>query len=62
MNKIERFERALQKIKELDFAGNTIDSDSMYRQYQRRNSFDLDPHTGIHRIFKRDYYEKDVAD
>jgi len=62
MNKIERFKRELQKIRELDFAGYTIDSDVMYRQYQRRNSFGLELHAEIHRIFQRDYYEKDVAD
>jgi hypothetical protein len=62
MNKIENFEREQQKIRELDFAGNAVDSDAMYRQYQRRNSFGLAPRTEIHRIFQRDFYEKDVAD
>ena len=62
MNMIENFEREQQKIRELDFTGNSVDSDAMYRQYQRRNSFGLAPNKEIHRIFQRDYYEKDVAD
>jgi len=62
MNKIEIFEQEKQKIIELDIAGHALNSDVMCLQYQRRNSFGLSPDKEIHRIFQRNYYERDVKD
>lgn len=62
MRKIEAFEREQDRIRELDFQGNTIGSELMYRQYQRRNTFGLDPNKEIHRIFQKDFLEKDISD
>jgi len=61
MDMIENFEREQTKIRGLDLGGHTLDSDAMYRLYQRRNSFGLNPDTRIHRIFQRDFYESDVV-
>jgi hypothetical protein len=62
MDKFEEFEKAQQKIRELDFRGKSLTSDDMLKQYQLRNSFGLDPSKKIHRIFQKNYYKKDVAD
>ncbi len=62
MNKIEKFESEQEKIRKLDFAGKCSDSIEMFKQYQRRNSFGLDPSKKIHRIFQKEFYESDIAD
>jgi hypothetical protein len=62
MNKFEEFEKAQSKIRELDFQGKDLYCGEMLEQYKLRNSFGLDPFKKIHRIFQRDYYEKDVSE
>ena len=49
-------------MRSLDFRGKPAKDDETYRQYQRRNSFGLDLERKIHRIFQKDFYEKDVSD
>lgn len=46
----------------LDSQGENSTDEAMYRQYQRRNSFGLDPEMKIHRIFQRGFWEQDQAD
>lgn len=60
MNKFEEFEKAQSKIRELDFQGKDLVNREMLEQYKLRSSFGLDPSKKIHRIFQKDYYEKDV--
>lgn len=62
MSKVEAFEQEQRIIRALDFQGNAINSESMYRQYQKRNSFGLDRSKSIHRIFQEDFLENDIAD
>jgi hypothetical protein len=61
MSKIEAFEREQEVIRKLDFQENASSADSMFRQYQRRNTFGLDPHQEIHRIFQKDFLNKDIS-
>lgn len=62
MNKFEEFEKAQSKIRALDFQGKDQFNCEVLEQYKLRNSFGLDPSKEIHRIFQKDYYEKDVSD
>lgn len=62
MSKIEAFEQEQDGVRKLDFQGNTISSEQMYRQYQRRNTFGLNPDKEIHRIFQKDFLDKDISD
>jgi hypothetical protein len=62
MNKFEEFANAQSKIRLLDLQGKDLSSPEALEQYKLRNSFGLDPATEIHRIFQKDYYEKDVSD
>jgi hypothetical protein len=62
MNKFEAFEKAKSKIRELDLQGKHLLSPEMLEQYKLRNSFGLDCATKIHRIFQKDYYDRDVSD
>src|SRR5580658_3222775 len=62
MSKIESFEKDQEGVRKLDFQGNTSSSESMYRQYQRRNAFGLDPDKAIHRIFQKEFLTKDISE
>jgi hypothetical protein len=62
MNKFEEFEKVQSKIRTLDFQGKDLYCSEMLEQYKLRNSFGLDPSKRIHRIFQKDYYEKDCSE
>lgn len=62
MNKFAEIEKAQSKIRVLDFQGKDLTSPEALEQYKLRNSFGLDPATKIHRIFQKDYYDKDVSE
>lgn len=62
MNKIEAFKHEQDRINQLDFQGNASNSKPMVHQYRRRNTFGLDPDTTIHRIFQKDFLDKDFSD
>lgn len=62
MNRFEEFEKAQSKIRELDFRGKDLFCPELLEQYKLRNSFGLDSSTKIHRIFQKDYYDKDVSE
>lgn len=62
MKNFEKIEKAQSMIRELDFQGKDHNSSEMLEQYKLRNSFGLDPSKIIHRIFQKDYYEKDVSE
>jgi len=62
MNRFDAFLSDQAEIGRLDFRGLSSSDAEMHRQYQRRNSFGLDPARKIHRIFQKAFYEKDVAD
>ena len=62
MKKFEEFEKAQRKIRQLDFQGKDLSSPEALEQYKLRNSFGLDPAAKIHRIFQKDYYDKDVSE
>lgn len=62
MNKFEEFEKAQSRIRELDFQGKDQFNSGVLEQYKLRNSFGLDPSKIIHRIFQKDYYERDVSE
>jgi hypothetical protein len=62
MNKFEEFEKAQSKIRQLDFQGKDLSSPEALEQYKLRNSFGLDPAAKIHRIFQKDFYDKDVSE
>lgn len=62
MNKFEEFEKAQNKIRELDFQGKDQSNSEVLEQYKLRNSFGLEPSKIIHRIFQKNYYEKDVSE
>lgn len=62
MNQIEKFEMAQNTIRGLDVQGWQVNSDPMYRAFQRRNSFGLDQDKKIYRIFQKDFLEKDISD
>lgn len=59
MNKFEAFEKAQSRIRDLDFQGTELFSSEMLEQFKLRNSFGLDPSMPIHRIFQKDYFQKD---
>lgn len=61
-DRLHCFEQAQTEVIRLDFAGKGAGHDEVYRQYQSRNSFGLDPNIRIYRIFQEHYYRKDVAD
>lgn len=61
-DRLHCFGRAQAEVNRLDFAGKGASHIDVYRQYQRRNSFNLDPDMKIYRIFQQHYYQKDVAD
>ncbi len=62
MNRDRRksFNEAQEKVNELDLLGKKPSDTDMYCQYQRRNSFGLDPNMKIYRIFQREFYENDT--
>ncbi|QOJ21242.1 MAG: hypothetical protein HRU77_11430 [Gammaproteobacteria bacterium] len=60
MSKIDIFEREESSIKSLDFQGYGLTSVPVFRQYQHRNSFGLDPNKKIHRIFQTEYLNNDI--
>ena len=62
MSKIEVFEQEQEGVRTLDFQGHTNGSELMHRQYQRRNTFGLNPDKEIHRIFQKDFLERDISD
>lgn len=62
MNKLEAFESAQNAIRSLDFQGHSLRDDAIYRHFQTRNSFGLDPNTPIHRIFQREFFKKDISE
>lgn len=62
MNKFEEFEKAQSKIRQLDFQGKDLSSPEALEQYKLRNSFGMELSAKIHRIFQKDYYDKDVSD
>lgn len=62
MKKFEEFEKAQDKIRQLDFHGKDLSSPEALAQYKLRNSFGLDPASKIHRIFQKDYYDQDVLE
>lgn len=61
-DRVHCFEQAQAEVIRLDFAGKGAGHDEVYRQYQRRNSFGLDPNMRIYRIFQKHHYQTDVAD
>jgi len=62
MSKIDAFEREQESVRRLDFQGYASSSKLMLRQYQRRNAFGLGPDKEIHRIFQKDFLDKDISD
>ena len=62
MSQIEAFERHQDAVRKLDSQGYSCNSESMLREYHRRNSFGLPPDKVIHRIFQEDFFQKDVSD
>jgi hypothetical protein len=60
-DKLACFERANDAIIRLDCAGEDGVDIGLYRQFQLRNAFGLDPDTAIYRIFQQDYYDCDVS-
>ena len=62
MSKFDKFRDAQSKITTLDFHGKDQFSSEVLEQYKLRNSFGLDPSKEIHRIFQKDYYDKDVSE
>jgi len=60
MDKISEFEAAQKEIRTLDHHGNSICSEAVLRQFQRRNSFGLDRNKRIYRIFQSDYLQNDI--
>lgn len=61
MSKIEAFEEAQSSVRRLDSQGCPSGSEPMLRQYMLRNSFGLDPKKKIHRIFQKDFLDKDIS-
>jgi hypothetical protein len=61
-DRVHCFEQAQAEVNRLDFAGKGPSHIDVYRQYQRRNSFGLDPDMKIYRIFQQHHYQQDVAD
>lgn len=59
-DRIASFEAAQDEIRRLDSSNLGWGDAAMYQQYQRRNSFGLDPSTKIYRIFQERYYQDDV--
>lgn len=59
-DRVQCFEQAQEAVNCLDFAGKDAQHIEAYRQYQRRNSFGLDPSMKIYRIFQQHYYDDDV--
>jgi|SRR5882757_4016723 len=62
MNLIEIFEREQGTIRKLDFDGHGVTSEIMYRQYLLRNSFGLSQTKTIHRIIRKDFFDRDRAE
>lgn len=61
MDKIAQFKAEHDEIVKLDHARDAI-SNQMYGHYQRRNSFGLSRDKMIHRIFQKEFYDKDIED
>lgn len=61
-DRIQCFEQAQDEVRRLDSEGKGVKDAEMYRQYQRRNSFGLDPNMKIYRIFQEHFYRQDVSD
>lgn len=59
-DRLECFERAQDEIRRLDSSGKSAADIEVYRQYQLRNSFGLDPDMRIYRIFQKHFFEEDV--
>lgn len=62
MSKLEALEDALNGIRSLGFRGYSPQSEEMYRQFQLRNTFGLAMEMPIHRIFQKDFLEKDISE
>jgi hypothetical protein len=60
-DRLAAFERAHDEVRHLDFTGKSSTDADMYCQYQRRNSFGLNSDMKIYRIFREEFYEKDLA-
>lgn len=61
-DRVQCFEQAQAEVNRLDFAGKGAGHIDVYREYQRRNSFGLDPSMRIYRIFQQRYLQQDVTD
>nr|WP_175721227.1 hypothetical protein [Burkholderia anthina] len=61
-DRVHCFEQAQAEVNRLDSKGKGAGDAEVYRQYQRRNSFGLDPAMKIYRIFQAHYYQNDVND
>lgn len=61
-DRVRCFEQAQAEVNRLDFEGKGAGHVEVYRQYQRRNSFGLDPNMRVYRIFQHHHYQQDVAD
>ena len=61
MDKIAQFKAEHDEIVKLDHTREAI-SMQMYGQYQRRNSFGVDRNKEIHRIFQKEFYDRDIKD
>lgn len=60
-DRVDCFERTQAVINRLDMEGKGAGDPEVYRQYQRRNSFGLDPNMRIYRIFQAHFYREDVT-
>lgn len=58
-DRVQSFEEAQREIACLDGSGKDAQHLETYRQYQRRNSFGLDPSMKIYRIFQQQYFDYD---
>ena len=61
-DRIRCFEADHAVVKQLDFQGLSAEDGRMYRQYQKRNSFGIDPGQKLCRIFQKRHYDQDLAD
>lgn len=59
-DRLGNFELAQSEVRRLDHRGVTSGDVAMYEQYQRRNSFGLDPTMKIYRIFQERHYQDDL--
>lgn len=59
-DKVTSFSMAQDEVQRLDHRGVTSVDVEMYRQYQLRNCFGLDPAMKIYRIFQETFYQDDL--